>query len=99
MLDQIEELGATAREELNAVSSLDDLEAWRVRYLGRKSSLVDILRSLSKIPIEERKQVGGRANAIKRSLEEQYEVRKADLENQTIQPGQGQSRLSLLPAV
>jgi phenylalanyl-tRNA synthetase alpha chain len=90
MLDQIEELGSKAREELNAVSSLDDLEAWRVRYLGRKSSLVDILRSLSKIPIEERKQVGGRANAIKRSLEEQCEVKKSDLENQTAQPGQGQ---------
>jgi phenylalanyl-tRNA synthetase alpha chain len=84
MLDQVEELGSKARDELNNTLSLDDLEAWRVRYLGRKSPLVNILRSLAQTPVEQRKQVGARANIIKRDLESQYESKKSELENKSL---------------
>lgn len=83
MLDQIEKLGEKAREELTKIISLDDLEAWRVRYLGRKSELVQILRSLSQVTMDQRKQVGARANAIKRELEEQCELTRSDISNQS----------------
>jgi phenylalanyl-tRNA synthetase alpha chain len=73
MLDQLNELKSNALKELGAVSQAKELEAWRVRYLGKKSQLTNILRGLAKLPIEERKQVGAAANRIKAELEEGLE--------------------------
>jgi phenylalanyl-tRNA synthetase alpha chain len=69
MLKQLEELKQKAAQELEAVKNVRELEAWRVRYLGKKSELTNILRSLAKLPLEERKQVGAFANQIKADLE------------------------------
>ncbi len=80
VLEQIEELASRASRELETINTLDGLEAWRVRYLGRKSDLSQALRSLSELPVEERKTVGARANEIKRMLEASATTRKKDLE-------------------
>jgi phenylalanyl-tRNA synthetase alpha chain len=79
MLKQLEELKSSALKELEGISQVKDLEAWRVRYLGKKSQLTTILRSLSKLPIEERKKAGALANQIKASLEESLEQKRQAL--------------------
>lgn len=73
MLDQLNELKSTALKELEAISQTKELEAWRVRYLGKKSQLTSILRGLAQLPIEERRQVGAQANRIKAEFEERLE--------------------------
>jgi phenylalanyl-tRNA synthetase alpha chain len=73
MLDQLNELKSSALKELGAVGQTKELEAWRVRYLGKKSQLTAILRGLTKLPIEERKQVGALANRVKAQFEESLE--------------------------
>jgi phenylalanyl-tRNA synthetase alpha chain len=73
MLKQLEELKSSALGELEAVSQVKELESWRVRYLGKKSQLTKILRSLAKLPLEERKKAGALANQIKADLEESLE--------------------------
>lgn len=80
ILDQIEELASKAFAELDQINDLAKLEEWRVRYLGRKSTLVQILRSLSNIPIEERRLVGARANEIKKTFEDRINDKKPNLE-------------------
>jgi phenylalanyl-tRNA synthetase alpha chain len=73
MLNQLGELKSNALKELEATSQVKELEAWRVRYLGKKSQLTAILRGLAKLPLEERKRVGALANRIKAELEERLE--------------------------
>jgi phenylalanyl-tRNA synthetase alpha chain len=73
MLNQLGELKSNALKELEATSQVKELEAWRVRYLGKKSQLTVILRGLAKLPLEERKRVGALANRIKAELEERLE--------------------------
>ena len=68
MLKQLEELKQRAAQELEGISDVGELEAWRVRYLGKKSELTNILRSLASLPLEERKTVGALANEIKAEL-------------------------------
>jgi phenylalanyl-tRNA synthetase alpha chain len=80
MLNQVEELASKALDELAKVTSIDQLEAWRISYLGRKSSLIQMLRSLSSVPIEERRLVGARANEVKKSLEIALDEKKSRLE-------------------
>jgi phenylalanyl-tRNA synthetase alpha chain len=80
MLNQVEELASKASDELGKVTDVNDLEAWRVRYLGRKGSLIQILRALATLPLEERRAVGSRANELKESLEAAFIEKKSNLE-------------------
>ena len=70
MLKQLEELKLNARQEVDAINNLKELESWRVRYLGKKSELTKVLRSLATLPLAERKAVGTSANEVKASLED-----------------------------
>ncbi len=69
MLDQLKDLRTQALTELSEVDSLRGLELWRVRHLGKKSALIQILRSLATLPAEERRRVGAQANEVKTALE------------------------------
>ncbi len=69
MLQQLEALKLEALRELEGITSVADLEPWRVAYLGRKSQLTNILRSLAALPLEEKKAVGAGANQVKARLE------------------------------
>jgi len=68
MLQQLEKLKLNALQELEDINTVKELESWRVRYLGRKSHLTNILRSLTSLSLEEKKAVGARANRIKSYL-------------------------------
>jgi phenylalanyl-tRNA synthetase alpha chain len=76
MLKQLEELKSSALRELEAVTQAKELEAWRVCYLGKKSQLTTILRSLAKLPLDERKKAGALANQVKASLEDSLNQKK-----------------------
>ncbi|MCR4393940.1 MAG: phenylalanine--tRNA ligase subunit alpha, partial [Dehalococcoidales bacterium] len=52
------------------------LEAWRVKYLGKKSELNQVLRSLASLSIEERKAIGAAANSLKDYLENIFRARE-----------------------
>jgi phenylalanyl-tRNA synthetase alpha chain len=80
MLNQIEALASKAFDELGRITNPEELEAWRVCYLGRKSVIVQALRSLAALPIEERRIVGARANDIKSSFDDAVAGKKQSLE-------------------
>ena len=46
MISELEQLLSSALMELEAITKDKDLEAWRVRYLGRKSQITAALRGL-----------------------------------------------------
>ncbi len=82
VLQQLEELKQKALGELSGASDANELEAWRIRYLGKKGKLSGTLRSLSGLPITERKDVGAAANRLKADLESSLERKKQALERQ-----------------
>jgi phenylalanyl-tRNA synthetase alpha chain len=80
MLSQVDEVASSAHADLQKVTRLAELEAWRVRYLGRKSKLINILRSLAALPVDERRDVGARANQVKNQLEQSLAQKKDELD-------------------
>jgi phenylalanyl-tRNA synthetase alpha chain len=70
MLKQLQELELKALQELTDIADTSGLESWRVRYLGKKSELNQVLRSLSQLPLDERKTIGALANRTKTALED-----------------------------
>jgi phenylalanyl-tRNA synthetase alpha chain len=95
MISELEELLANALMELEAVTRDKDLEAWRVRYLGKKSQLTNILRGLAKLPMEERKRVGALANRLKAELESSYEQKIQLLREDQLESAVGAESLDI----
>src|ERR1700760_1826385 len=69
MLDQIEKLRLEGTEAIAAATTSAELEELRVKYLGRKAELTQILRGISQLEPAERGPVGGAANKARRELE------------------------------
>lgn len=85
MLEKVEALEREALEALSAAQDQKALDAWRVRYLGRRGALTELLRGLGQLPPEERPAVGQATNRLKQTLEEafsrrQEEIRQAEME-------------------
>jgi phenylalanyl-tRNA synthetase alpha chain len=80
MLKQLDEIQEQALASLDAVSGLAELDSWRIKYLGKKSDLTQILRDVGNLPREERPAVGKRGNEVKLALEAAYDARKQALE-------------------
>jgi phenylalanyl-tRNA synthetase alpha chain len=70
----------SAAVEVAAADSLGTLDAVRVKYLGKKGALTEQLKSLGKLPAEERPEAGRLINVAKKDLAGAIEQRKAALE-------------------
>ncbi|HZG65669.1 MAG TPA: phenylalanine--tRNA ligase subunit alpha, partial [Herpetosiphonaceae bacterium] len=82
MIEQIEQLQTTALAELKGITTLDELHAWRNRYLGKTSILGEISRGMGKLPAEERPKVGQRINTAKQALEAAHAACEHELRQQ-----------------
>lgn len=80
MKAQLEEIEKKAFEELTAAQDLKDLDAVRVKYLGKKGELTAILKQMGKLSAEERPVIGQLANQVRAQIEERLEETKTNLE-------------------
>ena len=74
--ESVEQLREAAVAALNLADSSDQIESWRVDFLGRKGRLTALLRGLGSLEIEERKIVGAAANLLRADLDSLYEKRE-----------------------
>ena len=82
---QLTQLQTAAVEDIIASSSLDDLEQLRVKYLGKKGQLSQILRGMGKLSPEERPVVGSLGNKVKQAIQNSLETQKETLQQAAIQ--------------
>src|SRR5689334_6349256 len=71
---------AAARTEIAACDSLEDLEQIRVRLLGKKGSITELLKSLGAMDPEARRTAGAKINEAKQTVAAALEERRAALE-------------------
>ena len=81
MREKLEGIKLNALEELKSVSSRTELENLRVKYLGKKGELTQILRGMGGLSAEERPIVGKVANEVRESLEAAIESSVNDMKN------------------
>jgi phenylalanyl-tRNA synthetase alpha chain len=79
MIERIAELQQEAEAAIAEATTSDTLEQIRVRYLGRKAELPNLLRGVAQLPPEQRGEVGKAANAVRKALEGMIEARGAQL--------------------
>jgi phenylalanyl-tRNA synthetase alpha chain len=76
----LQEQAERGREAIASASSLADLEAVERAVLGRRSPFAEVQRSLGDLGPEDRREVGRRANEVRRGLEGALEERRSELE-------------------
>src|SRR3984885_13354812 len=79
MIERIQELREQAEAEISQAGGGEALEELRVRWLGRKAELPQLLRGVAQLPAEERGAVGKAANQARQVLEALIEARAAQL--------------------
>ena len=83
--EQLKELNTVAVNAIALTDSLDELEQLRVKYLGKKGQLSQILRGMGKLSAEERPAVGQNANVVKEAVQTGIEQRKQALQQAKIE--------------
>lgn len=73
MKQAILQIKESALAELERVQSLPELDALRVKYLGKKGELTAVLKQMGSLSAEERPVIGQLANEIRTQLEETIE--------------------------
>ncbi len=94
MKEKLQALRAKALDELSAITSSDDLskalEEFKVKYLGKKSELVAVMKGMGALSPEERPIMGQLANEVRGDIESAFsqakeKAAKADLERKLIE--------------
>ena len=108
-MDDLATLGRQALAEVTASGDLAALDDVRVRWLGKKGTLTEQLKSLGALPAAERPAAGQRINEAKQSLQVAIDERRDALERVRIEkellsgrvdvtlPGRGEERGALHP--
>src|SRR5712664_1319853 len=73
MIDELNALLAQAKDELSRAGDEAQVEAARIKYLGKKGSLSAVLRGMGKLAPEERPRVGEAVNSVKAGIEDLLE--------------------------
>jgi phenylalanyl-tRNA synthetase alpha chain len=77
----ITKLKKQAFDELDKVKNPDDLEQFRIKYLGRKGEISSILRSLKNLSVIQRKKLGPQANKLRRELDQAFRNKESSIQD------------------
>ena len=79
MTERIAQIRDEAERAIQAAASSQQLEELRIRYLGRKAELPNLLRQVAQLPPEERAATGRAANEARQALEALFDHRGGEL--------------------
>ena len=80
MKEQLEKIKQEALAALAVTKESVDLEALRVKYLGKKGELTAVLKQMGKLSAEERPVIGQLANEVRERLTAEIDAQKKKIE-------------------
>lgn len=80
MSDALQSLTERAEQAVDAATSVAELDAVRVAYLGKKGEITAQLKALGQLPAADRPAAGQAINAAKQRVSERLEARRSQLE-------------------
>lgn len=79
MREQLQKIKNEALEAFSNVKSGAELESLKIKYLGKKSDLVAVLRGMAALSPEERPVMGQLANDVRGAIEQAFEKANAEV--------------------
>jgi len=81
MIDKINQYLEEAKSFV--AKSLDEIEAYRIKYLGKKGLITDLFEEFKNVPRENKREVGQKLNELKVFLQEQINQLKNEFSEQS----------------
>ncbi|MCC5910509.1 MAG: phenylalanine--tRNA ligase subunit alpha [Clostridiaceae bacterium] len=85
MENKLRTLKENAELEITSADSMEVLEKARVKYLGKKGELTEILRGMGSLSSEERPIIGKVANEVREAIETLLEEAKSTMKSKVLQ--------------
>ena len=82
---QLESIRQDAQQALAATDSLEQLEQLRVKYLGKKGPIPQVLGGMGKLDAADRPRIGALANEVKEAIQTDLDRRRTALQAAQIQ--------------
>ena len=79
MLERIEQLERQAGADLAAVTSADQLEQFRIKYLGAKGAVKSLMGLIKQVPPDHKAAFGQGANQLRAAVQKAFDEKKAAL--------------------
>jgi len=79
MVERLEELAKLFREEIASITTPEELEGLRIKYLGRKGLFTEIFDAIKSLPAEERPGAGQLANRVKDEAFAEWNKKKREI--------------------
>ena len=76
MKEKLNQIRQSAQNAVSEIKSLDKIEEFRVKYLGKKGELTAVMKGMGALTPEERKDVGRIANEVRTFIENTIEEKK-----------------------
>ncbi len=77
----IKQIKKQALDELAKIRTSADLEQYRIKYLGRRGEVSDILKSLKDLTMAKKRKIGAEANQMKIDLVEAFERKNREIQD------------------
>ena len=81
MKEKLEEISRKSKEKIAEIKDNQALNDFKVKVLGKKGELTEILRGMKDIAAEERPVVGSLVNKIRDEIETMIAEKEADFKN------------------
>lgn len=85
MREKLEEISKKSREKIKAIKNSQELNDLKVKVLGKKGELTEILRGMGQIAAEERPVIGSLANKVRNEVENMISEKEAEFKKQELQ--------------
>lgn len=93
MKNKIEQLRQKIKGDFENVESVDKLEELRIKYMGKKGLVVDLLKDLKDVANEEKKSYGQKINLLKDEVVQKIEDKKEELKEKIYESRINNSKL------
>ena len=85
LIKKLQKIENDFNDLLDKSKNTKDLEKIRIDFLGRKGELTNILKSLSNLSINEKKEIGKKANILKNEFSQKIQERFENLHNNCLE--------------
>lgn len=84
MKEQLSQIRLDAEKQLEEIKSLDKIEEFRVKFLGKKGELTAVMKGMGGLSAEERPIIGQMANEVRTFIESAIEEKKETIEKEAM---------------
>lgn len=97
---KMEEVRKSLEGDLQGVSSLNELNDLKVKYLGKKGMITELNSEIKNVPNEEKKEFGQKVNELRNRFNDFYEEKKNNFEEEILNAKLANEAIDIsLPAV